>query len=232
MSVLADAGFDFVIIDGEHGPFGIETMADLSRAARQAGMTPIVRVPELGYAAVTRPLDAGAQGIMVPRITHPDEVRQVVTLMKYPPMGRRGSVLGRGHTQFRGGSLAETMEDANARSFLVVQVETREALDRVDEIAAVQGVDAVLLGPTDLSVALGIPGKLTDPLLQGAIDRVLRACAAGRAVPAVHVNVLEQGEAWAQRGMRMVSFSSEIALLSAASAASVLALRKSFPPGP
>src|SRR6185503_10151161 len=92
MTLLANAGLDFVLIDNEHGPFSIETIADLSRAARGAGITPIVRVPELTYAHVVQPLDAGAQGIMLPRVTNRDQVELCVACMKYVPQGRRGAV--------------------------------------------------------------------------------------------------------------------------------------------
>ena len=98
MQVLSNAGLDFVIIDNEHGAFNIETISNLSRAARQVGVTPVVRVPEWSYAHVVQPLDAGAQAIMAPRITEPGQVKEILQMMKYPPVGRRGSVVARGHT--------------------------------------------------------------------------------------------------------------------------------------
>ena len=98
MQLLANAGFDFVIIDNEHGPFNIETIAELSRAAIYAGLTPIVRIPDLAYPYVAQPLDSGAQGIMQPRVYDAAQVRQAVEMMKYPPLGRRGSALSRGYT--------------------------------------------------------------------------------------------------------------------------------------
>ena len=127
MRLLANAGFDFVLIDSEHGPFTVETIADLSRAARDAGLTPVVRIPELTYFHVTQALDGGAQGIMLPRVTAADQVGACVRWMKYPPEGRRGAVLARGHTEFRAGPLPETLAALNRKSFLVVQIETAEA---------------------------------------------------------------------------------------------------------
>ncbi len=226
MGWLADAGLDFVIVDGEHGPFTVETVADLSRAARAAGVTPIVRIPELGYAQVTGPLDAGAQGIMLPRVTGPAQVEECLGYMKYPPAGRRGAVLARGHTGFRGGPLAETLAGLNRESVLVVQVETAEAVERLDEILAVPGVDAALVGPTDLSLSLGVPGRLDDPVLTGAIERTLAACQRHGVVPAIHTNEVGRTAAWARRGMRMVSIASEAALLGEGVRAAVRAIRE------
>ncbi len=213
MSWLARAGFDFAIIDNEHGPFTIETIAELSRAGRAAGVTPIVRVPELSYAHVVQPLDAGAQGIMLPRVTERGQVEQCLAWMKYPPAGRRGGVLGRGHTDFGGGNLSEILAAMNRETFLIIQIETAEAVDRLDQILAVSGVDAALIGPTDLSIALGVAGRLDDPILTGAIERTMAGCARHGVVPAIHTNEVHRTAHWASRGMRLVSIGSEAGLL-------------------
>ena len=213
MQLLANALFDFVIIDNEHGPFTVETVADLSRAARGAGLTPIVRVPALDYAHITQSLDGGAQGIMLPRVAHESEVREAVGMMKYPPMGRRGAVLARGHTEFKGGPLLPALERANHETMLVVQVETAAAVERLDQILAVPGVDAVLIGPTDLSVALGVGGDMEAPLLHDAIRRTIEACRRHRVIPGIHTNEIKWSAHWAREGMRLVSISSETGFL-------------------
>ncbi len=210
MTMLANAGLDFVIIDNEHGSFNVETIADLSRAARDLGVTPVVRIPELTYAHVAQSLDGGAQAIMLPRVTAREQVEECVRCMKYPPQGRRGAVLARGHTAFRGGPLADTLAGMNRETFLVIQIETAEAVERLDDLLTVPGVDAALVGPTDLSLALGVPGKMDDPKLVGAIERTMAACAAHGIVPAIHTNDLAMTASWARRGMRMVSINSEV----------------------
>jgi 2-keto-3-deoxy-L-rhamnonate aldolase RhmA len=227
MTLLANAGFDFVLIDTEHGPFGIESIAELSRAALGAGLTPIVRVPELTYAHVTRPLDAGAQGIMLPRVTRREQVEECLRHMKYAPAGRRGAVLARGHTGFRAGPLAEVLAAMNRETFLIVQIETREAVERVEEIVAVPGVDAALVGPTDLSVALGVPGRMDDPVLVAAIEKTMAACRSRGVVPAIHTNDVAMTASWARRGMRLVSINSEAGLLIAGARQAVEAIRAS-----
>ncbi len=225
MTMLANAGLDFVLIDNEHGPFSIDVIADLSRAARDAGVTPIVRVPELTYAHIVQPLDAGAQGIMLPRVTAPEQVELCVACMKYLPEGRRGAVLARGHTGFRGGPLADTLAAMNRETFLIVQIETAEAVNRLDELLAVPGVDAALIGPTDLSVALGVAGQMEHPKLVEAIERTMAACARHGVVPAIHTNDVAMTTAWARRGMRLVSNNSEVGLLMAGVQSAVTAIR-------
>lgn len=225
MTVLANAGFDFVLIDNEHGPFSVETVADLSRAARSAGVTPIVRVPECTYAHVTQSLDGGAQGIMLPRVTARGQVEECVAHMKYPPLGRRGAVLARGHTGFKGGPLADTLAGFNRETFLVVQIETAAAVEHLDDILGVPGVDAALIGPTDLSLSLGVPGKMDDPLLVSAIERTIAACAAHGIVPAIHTNDVAMSAGWARKGMRLVSINSEIGLLGSGAQAALTAIR-------
>jgi 2-keto-3-deoxy-L-rhamnonate aldolase RhmA len=224
-ALLAKAGFDFLLVDNEHGPFSIESLADLSRAARAAGLTPIVRVPELSYAHVTQPLDAGAQGIMLPRVTERTQVEQCLAWMKYPPEGRRGAVLARGHTDFDAGALVETLAALNRESFLVVQIETAQAVERLDSILSVPGIDAALVGPTDLSLALGVGGKMDDPLLLRAIEATAASCRRHGVVPAIHVNDIQAAAAWARKGMRLVSIQSDVGLLLAGARAAVRAVR-------
>jgi 2-keto-3-deoxy-L-rhamnonate aldolase RhmA len=225
MSILANAGFDFVLIDNEHGQFGMDTIADLSRTARSEGVTPIVRVPELTYAHVAQPLDGGAQGIMLPRVTAPEQVKLCLDCMKYTPEGKRGAVLARGHTMLRTGPLLETLAALNRESFLVVQIETAAAVERLEEIVSIPGVDAALVGPTDLSVSLGVGGQMDSPVLVSAIERTLEACVRHGVVPAIHTNDTAMTAAWARRGMRMVSINSEVGLLTAAGRQALGAIR-------
>ncbi len=213
VQLLAHAGFDFVIIDNEHGAFNIETVADLSRAARTIGLTPVVRVPDVTYPYIAQSLDAGAQGVMIPRITDVEQVRYAVQVMKYPPVGIRGLALSRGHTNFQSGPMAETMAQFNKETLLIVQVETRPAVEQVDEILAVAGVDVALVGPSDLSIALGIPGQMEAPPMHTAIEAMLAACRRHGVAPAIHMNDLKLAVYWAQQGMQVISSNAETGLM-------------------
>jgi 2-keto-3-deoxy-L-rhamnonate aldolase RhmA len=225
MQVLVNAGFDYVIIDNEHGSFSNESIADLSRMARILGLTPVVRIPELTYAHVAQSLDGGAQGIMLPRVTHPDQVHEVLAIMKYPPVGRRGCAMSRGHTNFRAGPVGENMEQANAESMLMVQIETAESVEHLASIVAIEGVDALFIGPNDLSISLGVPGQSDSPILLEAIDKVLKACKAQGVATAIQANDLVSAKRWAAAGMEIISYSSEIGLLVAAASAGIEAIR-------
>ena len=225
MQILKNAGFDFVIIDNEHGAFGIESIADLSRMARILGLTPVVRVPDLAYPYVAQSLDAGAQGIMLPRVTHPDQVRQVLDIMKYPPMGKRGTAMSRGQTDFRAGPLMENMAYANSQSLLMIQIETAESLQHLDEIVQIEGVDSLFVGPTDLSISLGVPGQSDSPLLISSIERVIASCKAHGVFSAIQANDLNYARQWVERGMEIISYASEIGLLTAAASTGIQQIR-------
>jgi 2-dehydro-3-deoxyglucarate aldolase/4-hydroxy-2-oxoheptanedioate aldolase len=210
MQLLANAGFDFAIIDNEHGAFTIETIADLARTGVLLGVTPIVRVPELTYAHIAQSLDAGAQGIMAPRVATADQVREIVQIMKYPPLGKRGNALIRGYTQFKGGPVSEFMAAANEETLLIVQVEMREAVENIEEIVSVPGVDVALIGPNDLSIALGVPGQQNHPTVEAAIQKTIEACRRHGVVPGIHMNNLNLAVQWTRQGMRLVSSASEV----------------------
>jgi len=217
MQILANGGFHFVIIDNEHGPFGIETLADMCRSAVFLGITPIVRVPDFVYSHIAPALDAGAQGIMVPRITKPSQVKEIVQIMKFPPKGQRGNALSRGYCNFQGGNVMDVMKTVNDETMLIVQIETAEALERLPEIVAIDGVDCALVGPNDLSIALGVGGQMTSPVLQSAIQRVIDVCQKKSKWPGLHMNDAQLVAEWGKRGMRVVSCGSEILhLMSAA----------------
>ena len=228
MQVLLNAGFDLVIIDNEHGPFNIETIADLSRTARWLGLTPIVRVPDLAYPYLAQSLDGGAQGIMLPRVYTVEQVEQAVQIMKYPPLGLRGCAFSRGHSDFQPKPLTETMAQANDETMLVVQVETKEAVDNIEAIVTVPGVDVALVGPTDLSIALGVPGQLGSPILHAAIEKVIAVCQQHNVYPGIHINGKEAATHWATKGMRLVSSESETGLLTQAGLGLTSAIREAL----
>ena len=216
MQVLANAGFDFVIIDNEHGPFSIESVAELSRAAVYAGITPVVRVPDLLYPYLAQSLDVGAQAIMLPRIYNADQVKQALEIVKYPPVGARGCATSRGHTSFQPRSVVEFMAASNEEHLLVVQIETASSVEQVEEIVSMPGVDVAFVGPNDLSISLGVPGQMDSPVLDAAIQKVIDACQRHNVAAAIQTNAPETAAGWVERGMNMVSISSELGLLTSA----------------
>ena len=182
-------------------------------------------MPDLAYPYVAQSLDAGAQGIMLPRVTHPDQVHQVLEIMKYPPMGRRGTAMSRGQTDFRAGPLLENMAHANQESLLMIQIETAEAIQQLDAIVQIPGVDCLFVGPTDLSISLGVAGQTEAPSLIEAIERVIAGCQAHGVAAAIQANDLNYARRWVERGMAIISYASEIGLLTAAASTGIQQIR-------
>ena len=184
---LAYAGMDFVIIDGEHGTVGPETVQKLVRAANLHKMTPFVRTRDCSRGSVLSMLEAGAQGLVVPQINTADEVRSLVQNARYYPEGSRGVFLGGnggyGFAEFAEKGLQNYFDVCNRETLLFPQCETRGCLESIEDIAAIKGVDGIFIGPYDLSVALGIPGQFDRPEFAAAVERIKAAVkAAGKRI--------------------------------------------------
>ena len=175
MECLGRTGLDFAIIDNEHSPIEAETTAALVRAAELSGICPLARVREISRPAV---LDVGVQGLIVPNVKTLEQVQELVNYAKYYPIGQRGFCPSRKDGWgFDGlGSVPETMRHFNGETLLFPQCETAEALDIIEDICAVDGVDGIFVGPFDLSIALGHPGEFNAPVVHDAILRVQAAC--------------------------------------------------------
>jgi 2-keto-3-deoxy-L-rhamnonate aldolase RhmA len=179
IATIVDAcGCDFALVDMEHSGFDLDAVADLLAWMMGTRLTPIVRVPDLEYHFVARCLDAGALGIMFPNIESEEEAREAVAMVKYPPAGRRGAGLSHAHTGYATVDAASYIEQANAETMVIAQIESGDGVANVDRIAAVEGVDVLWVGHSDLSVNLGIPGQFDNPMFGDAIDRVIAACRA------------------------------------------------------
>ncbi|MDN5854624.1 MAG: aldolase/citrate lyase family protein [Actinomycetia bacterium] len=172
VEMIGLAGFSTVCLDAEHAAFTIGDLEALLRAADVQGIDALVRVPETGI-EISRVLDAGASGVLVPRVESADQAARAVSLARYPSEGSRGA--GPGRVAGYGARLAETLGSANASVAVLAQVETRAGLERAAEIAATPGLDAVFVGPGDLSVSLGVPmGSLEH---RAAVTRIIEAAA-------------------------------------------------------
>ena len=178
MECLGRTGLDYVIIDNEHSPIEAETSAQLIRAAELSGLTPLCRVREISRPAILKLLDVGAQGLIIPNVHNAEQVREIISYAKYYPIGQRGFCPSRKDGWgFDGlGSVPETMAHFNGETLLIPQCETVGALEEIDEIASLEGVDGIFVGPYDLSISMGIPGEFDKPVFQSALDRILSAC--------------------------------------------------------
>lgn len=214
MLILAHAGMDFTLIDTEHGAFTTETVADLCRVARGADLSAILRVPGRGPTYVSRSLDIGANGLMMPRIETAEEAAEVVTWAKYRPEGNRGVALGGAGRDYRAApDPAAAMAEANESTIVVIQIESRDAISRIDEIAAVKGIDILLIGPFDLSVTLDVPGQFDHPDFIAAVREVVRAGREHGVASGIHAPAVEQCRFWRDEGMTFLACGSEAGMI-------------------
>lgn len=185
VEALGTAGLDFVILDTEHCVQNPETLADCITAADAAGLDALVRIHSVTREAVLHPLDLGAKGLIVPAVETVEEVERLVRYAKFPPVGNRGFCPTRdGLWGYDEASLAGAgvyMDRSNRETLLIPQCETAGCLAHIEEIAAMEGVDGIFVGPLDLSIALGCPMELDAPPMRQALERVVAACkAAGK----------------------------------------------------
>jgi 2-keto-3-deoxy-L-rhamnonate aldolase RhmA len=208
--IAAEAGAEFAVFDMEHSGWSMETIRLLMATSRAADIVPLVRVPTAQYHFIARALDVGAMGIVVPMVADADQARLIVESAKYPPEGRRGCAFGVAHDDYQGGDLAAKLSHANAEVMIIPQIETAQGLRDVDRIAAVEGVDALLIGPYDLSTSLGIPGQFEHTAFRDATRRVVEACE--RHGKAAVLATMDVGELCAgpSNGFRMLMYLADV----------------------
>jgi len=168
------AGFDSLYVDLEHSSFSLETTGQICIAALEAGITPLVRVP--GVAEVSRVLDAGALGVIAPHVQSADDARRYVAAAKFPSLGHRSAAGPLPHLHYRSFPAAVADAALNEATLLIVQFESEEALSQADAIAAVEGVDLVMIGSNDLLADWGLAGQYEHARLRDAYARTIAAC--------------------------------------------------------
>lgn len=174
--IAKSAGFDGILVDMEHSSFDLDTTGQLCIAALYAGITPIVRAPSKEPFFVSRILDGGALGVIVPHIKTVQDARDVVQAAKFQPLGARSSVNGLPHYMFKSHAAKLSNPVTNAATMVIPMIETLEALEVVEEIAALPGVDSLLIGSNDLTAEMGIPGDYENPRFVAAYARTIAAC--------------------------------------------------------
>ena len=225
-------GFDALYFDLQHSTVPEDVVANISAAAIQTGITPLVRIPERGYGTALRVLDGGALGIVVPDLATADEAREAVSHCKFAPLGRRSNAGRYPHFAYGAVPAVKARDELNDNTLLIVMVESLAALENVEEIAAVPGVDVVHIGSSDLSSDLGVPGQNMHPKVLGALERVVAACRKHGKVPGM--GGLSGGDAKnyeqaVKLGARFFSAANEWSLMMAAGEERVRMLRSLVP---
>ncbi len=172
--VLSHAGFDFLIIDMEHGMISIETAGLMINSMKGTNVTPFIRIPVNSPVEIKQALDAGAYGIMVPMVNSKEDAQLAVRSCHYPALGIRG--VGAGHASLYGLNMEEYISNIEKEIMVMVQIETEEGVLNIEEIASVPGIDIIFIGPTDLASSLGVIGQNNSEKLHDAIKKVLDVC--------------------------------------------------------
>jgi 2-keto-3-deoxy-L-rhamnonate aldolase RhmA len=210
---LAAAGMDFVMICTEHSAYNLETVVELVAQSHAAGLTPIVRIPDLEYEHVTRLLDTGCQSLIVPHVKTGAEVRRFIELAKYHPEGKRGMAIYLGaSTEYEDVDPLTAMAHANAQTLLGVLIETKEALENLEDLL-IPGIDLVLVGHQDLTQSLGIPGQYDHARLREADARVRTLCKERGIATAAAVTRPESMKTVVESGAQFLLYGTDLVLL-------------------
>lgn len=183
--VLANAGFRWLAVDMEHTETSLKDFANIARAIAKYGTFPMVRTSENNTVEIRKYLDCGAKGVIVPMVNSAEEAKKAVSACKYPPEGVRGFAFVRANDW--GDSFDTYVKSANSKTIVIVMVETKEAVENIDEILSVEGVDGVFIGPYDLSGSYGIPGQTDHKLVKDAMQTVLLACKRHKKAAGQHI---------------------------------------------
>ncbi|MEW6377149.1 MAG: aldolase/citrate lyase family protein [Thermodesulfobacteriota bacterium] len=224
--IYAAAGFDFVFIDMEHGNYSMETVADLIRGAKSAGIAPVIRVPHLETHFISRVLDAGAEGIMVPMTSTREQAESIVRYGKYTPLGQRGFGTQTGQTDYQPLKVVEFMKEANEHTLMIAQIETRSAIENIDAILSVEGIDVGLIGPNDLSISLDVPEQMGSEILTKVIDKVIETGKEKRKATGIHIGNIETLREGRAKGMTVLAYSTDIGFQYYASKSSLEELKR------
>jgi len=214
--LFVSAGFDWLFIDSEHSSFSISEIASLLVSCKAADIGSVFRVPSKDSLYwITRYLDSGVQGLVIPHVETTQEVARVIKAVKYYPLGSRGMALELAHSDFQVfGRASEIMESANRETLIGIQIESMSAVKRANDLISTEGIDFVFIGPWDLSQSAGIPGDVKNPKLIEGIRKVIKICRERGVVPGIAIgNDIDVAKTWIKEGMRMILISSDIGLI-------------------
>lgn len=212
-NILKSCGFDFFIIDCEHGAFTTSEVGNIIAVSRGIGLPVLVRIPEMRREHTLKYMEMGADGLLLPNTETADQARMLVDCAKYAPIGRRGVSFARPHTDYLKTDWLEYMHRANRETILMCQIESRRGVANVDEILAVDGIDVGLIGPNDMTQDYGILNQFNDPQIVGAFERVITAAKSHGKWAGVHFGDADHLRPWLSHGMQMNLWNSDCGLL-------------------
>jgi 4-hydroxy-2-oxoheptanedioate aldolase len=211
VEVAGYAGFDFVILDMEHGPASLETMQHLIRAATIGNTVPIVRVPELSESKIGQVLDIGAMGVQVPQVQTLQQAKQAIHAAKFHPEGERGVCRFVRTARYSALEKGEYFRKAN-QALVVLQLEGKEAIENLDDILTVKGIDILFIGPYDLSQSLGVPGQVTHPTVMEKMANIKEKAKERGICVGTFTDTIKDAKHWHKAGVQYISYSVDVGL--------------------
>lgn len=206
IEITSYAGFDFVILDMEHGPNGLENIQNLIRAAQLTSIVPIVRVKEDNHSLMADVLDLGAAGIQVPHVRNVEDVLEIINMAKFSPQGMRGVCRFVRAADYSSVDRQQYFKYAND-SLIIIQIEGKEGVENLDNIIKKGGFDILFVGPYDLSQSLGVPGQIEHPLVEKTINEIVRKCKEKNIIVGNFNDSLEMAKKWISLGVNYISYS-------------------------
>ncbi len=206
------AGFDFCILDMEHGPIGFESALDLIRAAELHGMSPIIRTTDASHENILRALDIGAHGVEVPQVNSREAAESVVSACKFFPEGTRGVCRYTRAAEYTNIDKAAHFEGSNANTMVIVHIEGMEGVNNLSEILEVKGLDVIFLGPYDLSQSCGVPGEVTHPIVVEKMKMAVEMAAAKGVKVGTFVESAERVNFWRSLGVSYLAYAVDVGI--------------------
>lgn len=208
------AGFDFVVIDNEHGPMRAESSQHLIRAAEFRGITPIVRIPNRQESTILHTLDIGAHGIQVPQVNDADAAKEIIERSKYEPVGKRGLAFPRS-ADYGLCDISNYTNNANEETLIITHCENKTCLENLEEICKIPEIDVIFLGPYDMSQSMGVTGQVTHELVENAAVRVLEITKKYNKAAGIFAGNGEAAKKRAQQGFKYITIGMDTVLFSA-----------------
>ena len=214
--ILKNSGCEFIIFDMEHGGLSLQQFKTLATISRSNNIYPLIRIPEVSYNYVARALDLGAVGIMAPMVNSAEEAIKIVKSSKYPPEGVRGAGFGFAHDNYQNENPLSYINKSNKELINIIQIESKLALENVEEIASIEGVDCLWVGHFDLTNFLGIPGEFNSPIYMKALNKIVDVAKSNTKSLGIMVNNKDEMQMYNNMGFNMIAVGTEMNILSRA----------------
>ena len=212
--ILKVCGFDFFVVDCEHGHFDYSTVGNICALAREADIPAIIRIPEVRREIVLKYMEMGATGLLLPNCDTLEQAKALVEYSKYFPLGNRGVSLLRAHTGFEKVDAAtDYMNRCNAENVLMIQVESPRSVENLEQILSIEGIDAAFVGPNDLSQSMGIMGQTDNPRFIAAVDHVIATAKAKGKYSGIHMMAVPALQPWIDKGMTLNLWANDVVML-------------------